>query len=288
MKALPQFIWLTVGAALLYTGLRMMPDTHCSFLHTSHEPVIIDGAEFCGEDEEANFYDPAALNFPFKFEVQVADNQRGGTLRVLDESKRAVPPHFFAISHTQPLHLHLRQGERYFHLHPKAQPDGTWTFFLPEKGAEGFLSGPVSAYADFVHARSLRTILVSHHLTLPVLPSPANLTPTPVVAAWVDPQPLMAGQSVMLRVRLSRTTPGHSVLRPLMGALGHAVLFSTEGKPGYAHIHPSFTGRERTTEPELAFRLRLPAAGAYDFFVHFDDEGQEIYARLPLVVQPSQ
>lgn len=288
MKPLSQAIGLTVGAALLYAGLRNMPDTHCSFLHASHEPVIIEGAAFCGEDEEANFYDPAALGFPFKFEVRLADNQLGGELRILDEAKRPVPPHLFAISHTQPLHLHLRQGDRYLHLHPTAQADGTWTFLLPERDAEGFLSGPISAYADFVHVRSLRTILVSDQITAPLITPPPALKPPSVVARWVDPQPLLAGQSVMLRVRLSRTTSGHPVLRPLMGALGHAVLFSTDGKPGYAHIHPSFTGRERTPEPELAFRLRLPAAGAYDLFVHIDDEGQEVYARLPLVVLPSE
>jgi hypothetical protein len=69
-----------------------------------------------------------------------------------------------------------------------------------------------------------------------------------------------------------------------MGALGHAVLVSDEGRPGYAHMHPSWTGREKGAAPELDFRVRLPAAGRYTLWVHVDDSGAERYAPIPVVV----
>lgn len=285
MRPLAQAAWISLGAAALYAGLRMMPDTHCSFLHASHEPVVVDGAEFCGEDEEANFYDPATLGFPFAMTIAPDSDLAGGALRILDEAKRPVPPHLFAVSHTRPLHLHLRQGDRYAHVHPEPAPDGTWSFRLPAEWGGAFLGGEVEAYADFVHARSRRTILVSARADWPVIQGTARSVEPTVTARLVAPEgPLREGESAMLVFRLSRASGGAPELRPVMGALGHAVLFSEEGRRGYAHIHPSFTGRERGPEPELAFRLRLPPAGRYALFVHVDDAGTEAYARVPLVV----
>ncbi len=285
MRPAAQVALLTLGAVALYAALRNMPDTHCSFLHAAHEPLLVEGVEFCGEDEEANFYDPAALGFPFSLRVDPSADLSGGTLRILDEAKRPLPPHLFAVSHTRQLHLHLRQGALYAHVHPEPSPDGTWAFRLPPEWAGRFLGGRVEAYADFQHARGRRTILVSAQPEWPVIKGVALGPEAPVVATLVSPSaPLVEGESVLLAVRLSRAGGGPVELRPVMGALGHAVLFSEEGRPGYAHIHPSFTGREKGAEPELAFRLRLPAAGRYALFVHIDDAGREGYARVPLVV----
>ncbi len=285
MKASTHAVLLTLGAAVLYAALRNMPDTHCSFLHAAHEPLVVDGAEFCGEDEEANFYDPAALGFPFALRLEPSADLSGGSLRVIDEAKRPVPPHLFAVSHTRQLHLHLRQGDLYAHLHPEPAADGTWTFRLPPEWGGRFLGGPVEAYADFQHARSRRTILVSAGVEWPSVAGKAAEIGFPVLADWAGGRPELAeGESTTLNLRLTRASGGPVELRPVMGALGHAVLFSADGRPGYAHIHPSFTGRERGPEPELAFRLRLPPAGSYVLFVHVSDAGTEAFARVPLVV----
>ena len=283
MSPTRQTLLLTALAGAAYVALRSMPDTHCSFLHAAHEPVLIEGVQFCGENEEANFYDPAALGFPFSLRIEPSRDFSGGSLRVLDDAKRPVPSHLFAVSHTRQLHLHLRQGTRYAHVHPEPSPDGTWSFRLPEDWPkEGFGGGKVEAYADFQHARSLRTILLSASASWPLVAVTAEAAPALAVATLVDTPSLITGDSVLLRVRLSRPDGTNVKLQPLMGALGHAVLFSADGKPGYSHIHPSFTGRERGPEPELAFRIRLPAAGAYDLFVHLDDEGREGFVRIPL------
>jgi len=286
VSPLGQSLVLAAAAAAAYAALRSMPDTHCSFLHAAYQPLLVEGVEFCGEDEEANFYDPAALRFPFSLRVTPSDDLSGGSLRVLDESRRPVPPHLFAVSHTRQLHLHLRQGELYAHVHPEPSPDGSWTFRLPPGWSGRFLGGPLEAYADFQHARSRRTILLADRVDWPAVKGAAAAPEGPVRARLAGPaEPLVAGESALLSVRLSRAGGGEVELRPVMGALGHAVLFSEDGRPGYAHIHPSFTGRERESPPELAFRLRLPPAGRYVLFVHVDDAGREAYARLPLLVR---
>ncbi len=288
MKPLAQGLLITGLAGLAYLGLRAMPDTHCSFLHASHEPVLVEGVAFCGEDEEANFYDPAALGFPFSLRVEPSRDLSGGTLRVLDEAKRPVPPHLFAVSHTRQLHLHLRQGALYAHLHPEPSPDGTWTFRLPPEWDGRFPGGEVEAYVDFQHARSRRTILASARPSWPAVAGRAAPPVSPVLARLVGAPALVEGESATLALRLSRPDGGAVELRPVMGALGHAVLFSEDGRPGYAHIHPSFTGRERGPVPELAFRLRLPPAGRYVLHVHVDDAGREAYApvRIEVAARP--
>lgn len=291
MSPARQALVLTAAAAAGFLLLRALPDTHCAFLHADHQPVVMEGVEFCGENEEANFYDPAALRFPFSLKVTPRADLTGGSLRLLDADGRDVPPHLLAISHTRQLHLHLRQrtgGASYLHVHPAPQPDGSWSFDLPAEYARSFAGGAFEVYGDFMHARSRRTILLSAGAEWPSIHAAfapeQSAVYREVRAVLVDTPPLRAGQTVMLAARLIRTDGKPVVLRPLMGALGHAVLVSEEGRPGYAHMHPSWTGRERGEAPELSFRARLPQAGRYTLWVHVDDGGAERYAAIPLVV----
>lgn len=282
-----QVLWITAAAAAGFLLLRSLPDTHCAFLHADHQPVVMEGVEFCGENEEANFYDPAELRFPFTLKIEPRADLSGGSLRLLDDEGRDVMPHDLAISHTRQLHLHLRQvtgGAAYLHVHPVPQPDGSWSFDFPREFAAGFAGGAFEVYADFKHARTRRTILLSAGAEWPMIQAAASVRPNDLAVSLVEPEPLRAGRSALLRAALRRADGKPVTLAPLMGALGHAVLLSDDGRRGYAHMHPSWTGRERGEVPELAFRLRLPAAGRYTLWVHVDDAGTERYAAIPLVV----
>jgi hypothetical protein len=64
MSNLRQVGIITAVAVVGFFGLRSLPDTQCTFLHADHQPVVVDGLEFCGLNEEANFYSPRALRFP--------------------------------------------------------------------------------------------------------------------------------------------------------------------------------------------------------------------------------
>ena len=158
MSPIARQTWiLTALAVAAFFGLRSLPDTQCAFLHADHQPVISQGVEFCGVNEEANFYSPKDLKFPVKLELEFADNRSSGNLRLIGEDGRPIPAYEVAVSHTRQVHLHLRQitGRKgYVHLHPTPNEDGTWHFELPTWFVEGNPGGRFQAYVDFVTRRS--------------------------------------------------------------------------------------------------------------------------------------
>jgi hypothetical protein len=94
------------------------------------------------------------------------------------------------------------------------------------------------------------------------------------------------GSSAMIRLRLAGPAGKTLRLKPIMGSLGHAVVFSADRPAaGYAHMHPTLEGGEYADNPTLAFRLRLPAPGTYDFWLNLND-GQDELLRATLVVTP--
>ncbi|NBX34753.1 hypothetical protein EBR16_05255 [bacterium] len=289
MSPVRQTLWLTALAAAAFLGLRNLPDTHCALLHADHQPIVVDGVEFCGVNEEANFYRPRELRFPYALKVEVGPGSaRGpaGRLTLVDAEGRALLDHQLALSHTRKLHLHLRSLARpgYVHLHPEPAPEGDWTFAVP---ADFDLTQGAHAYVDFVPVRSGRVALADAALP------PANLVPSAgpadalQVAAFTT-SASRAGESALWRIRMRRTDGTPLKLRPLMGSLGHAALFAAEptaAAMGYAHLHPSLEGGEHDPEPTLSFRVRLPRAGNYDLWLHVDDGGDR-YLRIPVVVTP--
>ena len=290
MSPLRQSLVLTAFAVLGFLALRSLPDTHCALLHAEHEPVVVDGVEFCGVNEEANFYSPKALRFPVRLELAFAATRDGGSLKLLGEDGRPLLAHELAVSHTRKLHLHLRQvtgRPGYVHLHPAPSEDGTWSFTLPAWFTDGNPGGRFQAYVDFVTVRSSRVQLAETTAELEVLHmAPRALTPRNVVRAATFTT-RQAGQSAMIRVTLASPAGRPPLkLRPLMGSLGHAVLFGDpDARPGYAHMHPSLEGGEFGPDPTLSFRLRLPPPGRYDLWVNIDD-GAEDYLLVPIEVTP--
>ncbi len=280
-------IGLSVGALLLFVGLRSLPDTHCAFLHADHQPVYSNGVEFCGLNEEANFYQPNALQFPVKLQLSIKAS--GGTVRLVKEDGQPYLNYELAVSHTQKLHLHIRQvsgRSDYVHLHPVPADDGTWSFIFPPEFLLGNPGGDLQAYVDFVPVRSGRVMLAEATAALP----------TQVTSAWPHPRRNQiiassvsthkAGESALIKVQLDRLVGSGLKLQPIMGALGHAVLFAeSKNLTGYAHMHPSLEGGEYEVRPTLSFKVRLPKAGRYDFWLNIND-GQDDYLYLPIEVTP--
>ena len=284
-------VWILTGLAVLaFVGLRSLPDTQCAFLHADHQPVISQGVEFCGVNEEANFYAPSALKFPVKLELEFADHGKGGSLRLIGEEGRPLLPYEIAVSHTQKVHLHLRQvtgRKAYIHLHPTPADDGTWRFELPAWFSEGNPGGDFQAYVDFVTVRAGRVQLAEARASLEVRSLPKPPLPARNVVKAVTVSTTQSGKSALVRVTLA-APPGAPALKlqPLMASLGHAVLFGdATTQPGYAHMHPSLEGGEYDVNPTLSFRLRLPKPGHYDLWLNISD-GAEDYLLVPLEVTP--
>jgi len=294
MNASKQVGMITVIALAIFIALRNLPDTHCALLHSDHQPVMQNGVEFCGVNEEANFYRPKALNYPFELTVEMPDVNAGkpGKLWVLGAHQHPVLDHEVAISHTQKLHLHLRQitgREGYVHLHPQPQEDGSWTFVLPQEFQANNPGGNFLAYVDFVSALSNRSVLAEAEAAMPGVGVTTPLVSLPrlkIIESSLSHQ--RAGEVALCRVKLSGINEESLKLKPLMGTLGHAVVFSRltdEAHRGYAHLHPSLEGGEYDAQPTLWFRLRLPPAGDYQFWVHVND-GTDQYLKFDFTVKP--
>lgn len=286
MTPLRQAAVLTGLAVIGYFGLRSLPDTQCSFLHADHQPIVVDGLEFCGLNEEANFYSPKALAFPVGLKVILSPDGATGAVQLTKDDGHPYYAHEVAISHTQKIHLHLRSssgGRAYAHLHPQPAADGVWQFAVPAELRSSPL--PLEAYVDFADARTGRIMLAQ-----------ANVVAGPAIAVAPVPRrnriltlevsSTQAGTSSMLRFQLAGPAGAPLKLRPIMGALGHVVLFSAD-RPGagYAHVHPSLEGGEYALNPTLAFRLRLPPPGTYDVWLNLNDGADELL-RTTLVVTP--
>ncbi len=284
-------IWiLTAVAVVAFFGLRSLPDTQCAFLHAAHEPVIAGGVQFCGVNEEANFYSPKALKFPVKLEFAFSDGGTGGSLRLIGDEGRPILPYEVGVSHTQKVHLHLRQvtGRKgYIHVHPTPSDDGTWHFTLPKWFTDGNPGGDFHAYVDFVTVRAGRVLLAEASASLELRSPPKQPLPSRNQVKAITISSTQSGQSALVRVTLSAPAGAPPLkLRPLMASLGHAVLFGDANtRTGYAHMHPSLEGGEYDADPTLSFRLRLPAPGRYDLWLNISD-GAEDYLHVPIQVTP--
>jgi hypothetical protein len=267
-----------------FFGLRALPDTQCAFLHADHQPVIVDGVEFCGVNEEANFYSPKALQFPVELKVDLSADGTKGELRLIKDDGQPYLAHEIAISQTQKVHLHLRQssGSRaYAHLHPVPADDGIWRFDLPAK----LRGSSLEAYADFADLRTSRVMLAQVEVKASRASADFAVAPRNAILS-MEASTHKSGDSATLRLRLSGPEGKPLKLLPIMGSLGHAVVFSAD-KPaaGYAHMHPTLEGGEYASNPTLSFRLRLPPPGTYDLWLNLND-GQEELLRTTLVVTP--
>ena len=280
-----QLILISLLALGLFVLLKSLPDTHCALLHADHQPVLDKGLEFCGVNEEANFYSPTDLQFPVKAEIKF--NQKDGELRSVKTDGKLFYDYEIGISHTQKVHLHLKQNSGrndYIHLHPVSDDFGVWRFKFPEEFLKGNPGGALQAYIDFVPLRSGRTILAeaqgawSHESEVR-----DRVSRNKIISLTTNTN--KTGESATLRFKLSTAIPSDTLkLKPIMGALGHAVVFSTDPKKtGYAHMHPSLEGQEYESKPTLAFKLKLPAAGDYEIWININD-GENDYLVAPLHV----
>jgi hypothetical protein len=287
MSVKAYFISLSLGAALLFVGLRSLPDTHCAFLHADHQPVYSNGVEFCGVNEQANFYQPSTLKFPVKLDMVLSS--KGGLIRLIKDDGRPYLDYEIAVSHTQKVHLHVRQitgRSDYVHIHPVPAEDGTWSFDFPKEFLTGNPGGELQAYVDFVPVRSGRVMLAEVSTTLPAQTASVQTHPrrNQIISSSLSTH--KAGESALIKVQLDSLTGAGIKLKPIMGALGHAVLFAdSKTQTGYAHMHPSLEGGEYDLRPALTFKLRLPIAGRYDLWLNIND-GTDDYLYVPIEVTP--
>lgn len=283
-----QFGLITGVAALLFVGLRSMPDTECTFLHYQSPSVSVDGIEFCGDDNPT-FIDLDQLSFPvtmdMSFEEPILSGQEAFfTLTLITSEDKVLLPYELAVTHTERLHVLIvdESLEDYHHVHPEPLgPSGQWGFsFIPEN------TGRYRVFAEFVPSRTQQKVIADAEFK--VLPAPnqvvtkQNKIEPMTVKLAMESTPAQLSTAVENSFAIKFGQPLE--LEPVMGALGHMVAFD-EDLSGFAHLHPKYTGAEKAEHPELSFAFNTAKPGKYRLWAQVKISGEERFFPFDVVVQ---
>ncbi|WOO41058.1 hypothetical protein [Rubellicoccus peritrichatus] len=279
---------ITGIAALLFVGLRSMPDTECTFLHYQSPSVSVDGIEFCGDDNPT-FIDLDRLSFPVKmdmsFEEPVISGQEAFFALTLETSEgKILHPYELAITHTKRLHVLVvdESLDDYHHVHPEPLgPSGQWGFsFTPQK------AGRYRVFAEFVPSRTQQKVIGDFEFR--VIPAEDGVISrsggSEPVAIELDMESTPAQLSTAVENSFAIKFGQAVELEPVMGALGHMVAFD-EALSGFAHLHPKYTGAEKAEQPELSFAFNTAKAGKYRLWAQVKISGEERFFPFDIVVQ---
>jgi hypothetical protein len=182
----------------------------------------------------------------------------------------------FAVIHEEKIHLIIvRDGlDQFAHIHPKIDANGdlTTTYSFPT-------GGTYRLYADHQPvggspSTPIAEVRVSG--ATPPLPALKPDVPGPVkgdgLDAHVSVNGAMTGGDATISFKISDPT-GAAVkdLQPYLGAMGHLVVISQDGKQ-YVHAHPA---EEKKSETGVViFHAHFPNPGLYKGWGQFKRQGQ--------------
>ena len=204
-------------------------------------------------------------------------------------STRAVVSNLATV-HDKPFHLFVisRDMETYDHVHPEAQPDGTYAVdvtlpragdyrlfsdFLPLGGSPQVISRGISTAGVKVGLLGLHALIPDTELR--------KRTGDLAVTLTLPEGGLVAGREETLRYQLEDARTGAPVtdLEPYLGAFGHALVISADTMH-YVHAHPTellpHVGADEVPPggPALTFKALLPKPGAYRIWTQIKRRGQ--------------
>ncbi len=176
----------------------------------------------------------------------------------------------FDVEHDERMHLVVvrRDTTGYQHVHPRMDPDGTWTVPLALPAA-----GSYRAFADFTPtggpALTLGTDLAVPGSFAPVTHEPSRTAVIDGYEVSLDGE-LTAGQASPLTLTVRRDGQPVTDLQPHLAAFGHLVVLR-EGDLQYLHVHPDGApGDGRTAAgPQVRFVAEVPDRGDYRLFLDF-------------------
>jgi hypothetical protein len=249
------------------------------------------------------------------------------------ESESGEPVQEFESVHEKLLHLIVVSTDLtwFNHLHPEYQGNGLFTIeaILPRAGS-------YKLYADYTPKGKTQEVAQHEFKTDGGLPTPAPFVPlhdTAGAGGWMRhqatarpegepeaeggdvyqvalmpmPMKLTSNTDVMLHFQM-RDASGNPVndLEPYLGALGHAVILSSDTKV-YLHTHPMEGGMEGMDHgamehgkmdhgmmvhshptsggPDVIFHTNFPSAGFYKVWGQFQHRGKIITAPFVLKVE---
>lgn len=203
---------------------------------------------------------PAGRDMPFRFTVTGPDGRAA---------------RHFTPTHTKDLHLIVvrRDLTGFQHVHPTAEPDGSWTVPLDVEAA-----GTYRVFADFQPAGRDAAMTLGADLAVagPFRPValPAAAATTEVDGYTVEVAgPAVAGRESQLTFGVTRGGDPVRTVQPYLGAFGHLVSLRA-GDLAYLHTHPTEdAGAGQRGGPEIRFRTEFPTAGRYRLYLDFQVGG---------------
>ncbi len=221
----------------------------------------------------------------YKLDVAVLRARTGASglkLTVRDPETHAVVNRFETV-HEKTFHLFVvsRDLESFAHVHPTAQPDGSFVLKHP------LPSGEYMLFADFLPTGATpqmlqRAILVGVRSRFSKGPAIENrdLTPGETVVdgmrVALKVEDFVAGKDACLTFTLADAKTGQPVtdLQPFLGAPAHMLMVRTDLTDA-VHAHPEELA---TGGPKVSFHPLVPAEGDYKLWIQFRRAEREITA----------
>jgi len=189
----------------------------------------------------------------------------------------------FETVHEKKVHLIVvREGlDEFAHLHPEVDEPGNMTvqFIFP-------VAGKYFLYADHKPAGEMQATAVAKVDVPGKAPAPKKLSPnvpgtvkSENMTANVSVNGAQADGEIVFTLMDSEGKP-ITDLEPYLGAMGHLVVISADGKQ-YVHAHP--LDADKATNNTVKFEAHFPAAGLYKGWGQFQHGGNVFTA--PFVIE---
>jgi Cu+-exporting ATPase len=223
------------------------------------------------------------------------------TLRLILTDDKGMPISTLTTEHEAPLHLVLanRDLSRFDHLHPQAgATPGEWTLPITFPAAGDYAlyaEFAVPGHADETHRLDLR-VGNGEEAAKGLTAAPATVETSGLALTLKAAGPVRAGQDVDFTLHVTQNGQPATDLAPWLGAAAHVVILSAD-RADFQHAH-GVVGTQAPTSmsamdeappaqygPDVAFRVRFPAAGQYKLWVQFQHAGTVVTAPWVVDVQ---
>jgi hypothetical protein len=181
----------------------------------------------------------------------------------------------FDTVHEQKVHLIIvREGlDQFAHIHPEIDPDGSMTtvFTFPSGGKYRLYSDhKPSGHAQATAIAELNVTGENPPAPELIPNTPGNVTGDGLNAHVSVENAKMSGMASIVFTLTDSSGTAVADLQPYMGAMGHLVIISADGKQ-YVHAHPA---EENTTDGTVEFETHLVMPGIYKGWGQFQRGGE--------------
>jgi uncharacterized membrane protein len=187
------------------------------------------------------------------------------------------------VVHTKKIHLIIVKKDlsTFDHVHPEEEPPGRYSlsYIFKEPGSY-LLFADVTPTGGGNQVFPVSVTVGGHaspSLPLRVTEAGARLIGDYRVALTLSPYPAPSKDEVTLTFALSESGKPVTDLQPYLGAGGHCVILSEDGKD-YLHSHPLEPDGATLTGPQVNFHTRFPRPGLYKIWGQFKHRGKVLTA----------